>query len=389
MFMYFPNNYMWSAGVLRILNAGGTIGEVDQAGRHLREAAAQNDSEAWYREWLALAEKVRRRGSRELADEHERSARGSLQRACLYYQWAAAFLPGDDERKHEAHRQSIEVFERAAPLFDPPIERVEVPYEGASYPAWYVAARGDASTAGPCVLQLPGLDSTKEQSLGLALELSERGIACLLADPPGVGEALFFRGLPARHDYEVPARAALELLMERPEIDPDRIAVLGASLGGYYAPRAAAMEPRFAACVAWGAIWDYHEVWSRRRHVSVNSPVPSPQFQIMMVTGQPTFDDAMRELGKWRLHGVAEKITCPFLILHGEHDRQVFMSDAYKLCEAAASDQKELKIFTEAEGGSAHCQNDNRLLAVNYIADWLEDVLIRGRRRAGSHVGER
>ena len=108
----------------------------------------------------------------------------------------------------------------------------------------------------------------------------------------------------------------------------------------------------------------------------------------MLITGRPNLNEAMQELEKWRLHGVAEKITCPLLILHGEHDRQVFVADAYKLCEAASSDQKELKIFTESEGGSAHCQNDNRILAIDYIADWLEDVLVHGRRRAGVHVGE-
>src|SRR2546430_17156302 len=107
MFMYFPTNYMWSAGVLRILNTGGTIGEVDQAGRALRDAAAKSDSEAWYRSWLALADKVSRRAAHELADDHPRSARGTLQRACIYYQWSVAFLPGDDERKHETHRRSV------------------------------------------------------------------------------------------------------------------------------------------------------------------------------------------------------------------------------------------------------------------------------------------
>jgi fermentation-respiration switch protein FrsA (DUF1100 family) len=389
MFMYFPNNYMWSAGLLRILQAAGSIGEVDQAAAKLREAAQRGDNDAWYREWFSLGEKVHRRAEHELADDYPRSARGDLVRSSLYYQWSGAFLPPDDERKHQAHGKSVQIFQRACELFQPQIERIEVPYEGTSFPACYVPASTGRDSPAPCVLQLPGLDSTKEQGLNLALELAQRGIASLLADPPGVGEALLFRDLRARHDYEVPCTAALETLLRRPDVEDDRIAVCGVSLGGYYAPRAAAMESRFAACVAWGAMWDCHEVWSRRRTVRVDSPVPSPQFQLMLVTGQPTFDDAMRELEKWRLHGVAEKITCPILILHGEHDRQVFVSDAFKLCEAASSDQKELKVFTQEEGGSAHCQNDNRLLAINYISDWLEDVLVRGRKRSGVHVGQR
>ena len=387
MFLYFPKNYMWSAGLLRLLQGGGLIGEVDRAGSKLGEAAERGDNDAWYRELLALAEQVHARAAHELDQGYRRTARGGLIRACQYYQWSVAFLPPDDERKHAAHTESVRIFEQACELFEPPIERLEIPYEGSAFPAYFIAARGRRGEPGPAVIQLPGLDSTKEQALTTGLELAERGFATLLPDPPGVGEALS-RGLPARHDYEVPCRAALEALLRRPEIDPRRIAISGISLGGYYAPRAAALEPRFAACVAWGAIWDYHEVWSRRRAVSVESPVPSPQFQLTLVTGQPTFEAAMRELEKWRLDGVAQPIRCPFLVTHGERDRQVPVEDAYKLYEAVSSEQKELKIFTEQEGGSAHCQNDNRVLGLNYIADWLEDVLVRGRRRAGIYVGE-
>src|SRR5215212_8905575 len=103
MFMYFSGNYMWSAALLRILQAAGSMGEVDQGARHLRQAAEQGDHDAWYREWHALAERVARRGSRQLEAEHPRSARRTLVRASLYEQWAGAFLAADDQRKHAAH----------------------------------------------------------------------------------------------------------------------------------------------------------------------------------------------------------------------------------------------------------------------------------------------
>ena len=109
MFMYFGGNYMWSAALLRILQAAGSMGEVDQAARHLRLAAEQGDNDAWYREWHALAERVERRGTRQLEQGHPRSARRTLVRASLYEQWAAAFLAPDDQRKHPAHTRSVAV----------------------------------------------------------------------------------------------------------------------------------------------------------------------------------------------------------------------------------------------------------------------------------------
>ncbi len=85
---------------------------------------------------------------------------------------------------------------------------------------------------------------------------------------------------------------------------------------------------------------------------------------------------------------MAQQIRCPFLVTHGEPDRQVPVEDADELYEAAPSGQKELKVFTEREGGSARCRNDNRILRLTDIADRPEDALVRGRRRRDVQVGE-
>jgi fermentation-respiration switch protein FrsA (DUF1100 family) len=84
---------------------------------------------------------------------------------------------------------------------------------------------------------------------------------------------------------------------------------------------------------------------------------------------------------------VAERIQCPFLVTHGEDDRQIPLADAYKLYEAVGAEAKEIKVFTREEGGASHCQNDNRVLGAHYVADWLEDTLIKGKRRSGVVVG--
>ena len=81
-------------------------------------------------------------------------------------------------------------------------------------------------------------------------------MACLIVDGPGNGESIRFRGMTARYDSNVAGSAAVDYLEKREDVDKDRIAVMGVSLGGYFAPRCAAFEKRFKACVAWGAIYD-------------------------------------------------------------------------------------------------------------------------------------
>jgi alpha-beta hydrolase superfamily lysophospholipase len=209
------------------------------------------------------------------------------------------------------------------------------------------------------------------------VEIARRGIHVLAIDGPGQGEALTLQHIASRYDYEVPARAAYDYVAQRPDVDARRVAVMGFSMGGYYAPRAAAFEPRFAACVAWGGHWDYHEAWVRRRKImeSGGTKVSAPGFQLPWVLGMPDMDACMKKLENYRLAGVAERIRCPFYCLHGENDNIVPLEFAQRLHEAVGSTDKTLKVLTDYDGGSDHCQEDNRQLGANLVADWLAEKL--------------
>jgi fermentation-respiration switch protein FrsA (DUF1100 family) len=95
----------------------------------------------------------------------------------------------------------------------------------------------------------------------------------------------------------------------------------------------------------------------------------------MWVLGVPDMDAAMAKLKNYTLAGVAEKISCPFLCVHGENDTIVPVEYAKKLFAAVSSKHKTMRIFTGAEGGSEHCQGDNRVLGANFVADWVADNL--------------
>jgi dipeptidyl aminopeptidase/acylaminoacyl peptidase len=103
--------------------------------------------------------------------------------------------------------------------------------------------------------------------------------------------------------------------------------------------------------------------------------VSAPHFQLPWVMGMPDMDTAMKKTEGYNLAGVAEKVTCPFLVTHGEDDSISPVENARLLYNAVSSKQKTLKIFTAEEGGSEHCQGDNRFLGATYVADWLADHL--------------
>lgn len=374
MYEFFPGNYAWSQAALRAMFVGGSPGDVMLAAERLSKTGG-DQPEDWHDVWSAISATSATRAEDRLTAGHQASAAAAFLRAAVSMQWAVAFLSPSDEKRTAGHLRSVEIFGSFAALADPPIVRREVPYLDGSFPAWLVRPRGSNSV--PCAIYLPGWDSTKEQGIGLALALAERGIATLLCDGPGIGEAVAFRGLVNRHDYEVPGSAALDAVAAEPGIDGGRIAVVGSSLGGYRAARFAAFEPRLRAAVIWGAIWDFGRVW-KRQLASPGSALPTSLEHALHVTGSTSVEDVTRELDRWTLDGIAGRISCPLLVLHGAEDSQIPVSDAERLYESSNSTRKLLRIFRADEGGSAHCQNDNRILAHEEIGDWLVDVLVRG-----------
>jgi fermentation-respiration switch protein FrsA (DUF1100 family) len=153
------------------------------------------------------------------------------------------------------------------------------------------------------------------------------------------------------------------------------------SLGGYYAPRAASLEQRFACCVAWGAQWDYHEIWARRLDLLDSGRVLSlsvPPEHLQWVLGVNDRASALKKLEDFKLDGIVQKMTCPFLLLHGAGDEQIPIEIAEKLYEAVGSKQKALKVFTREEGGFHHCQVDDATIGVHYMWDWIADILHGG-----------
>ena len=379
MFEYFPGNYVWNLGVVATLNSGGLIDEVDRACRPIRDAAAHGSDVGtadFMAAWTAVADDLQTRADTDLKAGHWRSAGQKYARAANYLAQAERMQSAHAPGRAAVYQRCLDVLAVSLDLIDPATTQVTVPYQGAMLPAYFTAATAGGRPA-PCMVMWNGLDSTKEHMYlsGFAVELAARGISTLMVDCPGSGETLRFLGLTAQVDTERWAAACVDYLHQRDDVDPNRIGLVGWSLGGYYAPRAAAFEKRLALCVAWGGNHNWGAVQRRRLEREGENPVPHYWDHVLWVWGQPDIDTFMTHADAVHLDGIAERISMPLLVVHGENDRQIPLAYARRTFEQAVhSPRRELRVFTAAEGGAEHIGLDHLPHVGTFIADWIADV---------------
>ncbi len=380
MFRYFPTNYVWNLSVDLAIEMGARMGEIEEMCAPLQEAAKQQDaagSKAFRETWAKMADKLCGLAEEDEANGRLLSAGEKYNRAATYYLTCERLQAHGAEGRTALYQTFLQTFARGIALSKENCERVEIPYEGAVISGLLVRAEGVTGPQ-PILVQVNGLDSTKEMKyrVGLPAWLAKRGIASLIIDQPGTGEALRLHNLIARYDSEHWASRVVDWLETKSEFDPKRIGLEGVSLGGYYCPRAVAFEPRFACGVVWGANHDWRDVQKRRLEKEGSFPVPHYWAHVRWVWGAKDQDDFMAIAENVHLDGVLDRIKVPFLVTHGEKDSQIPLKWAQRTYEQLTnSPKRELKIFTEREGGVQHSSFDNSINAGHYIADWIAETL--------------
>jgi dienelactone hydrolase len=388
MLQYFPTHYSWNLAVLMAEQLGGELNEIDRACRSLRPIAerpdARNDPDAqaaWITAWRDLGKDVESFARRDEDAGHRWSAGRKYRRACVYYFTAERMASHKSPDKLVLYGAMTRCFKRYATLRDEPVEFVTIPFENTTLPA--LLYRAPHPGPRPAMIHFDGFDVTKEwmHLCGIAEEFGVRGISTLMVDHPGVGAALRLQHLPMDPESERWATAALDWLEAHPEIDATRVGVIAMSLGGYYAPRAAAFEPRLACCVAWGARWDNDGSHGKiLRDPQAARSVTGWLDHALWYYGAESEAEAAKKIASMKLDGVVQRITCPLLVAHGIHDRQVPVEQAQRTLEAAErSSRAELRLFGDDEGGVEHCSGDQFSTAIDAMADWVADVLQPGR----------
>ena len=380
MFKYFPTNYVWNLSVDLAIEMGARIGEIEAMCAPLQEAAKAPDAAgtaAFRQTWSQMAERLCELAAEDEAAGRLLSAGEKYNRAATYFLTCERLQAHGAPGRQALYQRFLETFARGLALSGENCERVTIPYEGKELSALYVRAEGVQGPA-PLLVQVNGLDSTKEMKyrVGLPAWLAKRGVSTLVVDQPGTGEALRLHGLTARFDAEHWASRVVDWLETRPEVDPKRIGMEGVSLGGYYCPRAVAFEPRFACGVVWGANHDWRDVQAKRLQKEGNFPVPHYWAHVCWVWGARDIEDFMRIAQDVHLDGVLDRIRVPFLVTHGEKDSQIPVQWAHRTYEQLVnSPKRELRIFTEREGGCQHSSFDNSINAGHHIADWVAETL--------------
>ena len=312
----------------------------------------------WCRAWSARAAHHEQLGREALAASHFLTAGECLQRAAVYYHFASFLFVQDLNQMKAAHKKQIECRQAALSYLRPPGERVEIPYQGETLAG--ILRKPAGVERAPVIAMAVGLDSTKEETDAYETPFLARGMATLVFEGPGQGETQY--NFPIRGDYEVPAKAVLDYIGTRRDLDAALIGMWGVSLGGYYAPRAAAFDRRIKACVALGGPFDFGAAWDN---------LPELTREAFRVRSHcETQEEAKKNAATLSLVGVAQNITCPIFIVNGRLDRIIPAEDAERL----ASEVKGPVELMMIEDGN-HIANNRAYRWRSQSADWMAEQL--------------
>ena len=306
----------------------------------------------WLDAWIANGDR-----HAELAREAEDAGRTLTAgqawiQAALSYHFSKFVWMVDMAKNHAATDKAIAATYAAHRLLDPSAERVEIPYEGKTIAG--NLRRPEGAERPPLVLLLPGLDSTKEEFYTWENVFLDRGLATFSLDGPGQGESGY--EMPIAPNYEAPVAAALDTLAW-----DGRVGAAGVSLGGYYAPRAAAYEQRIEAVVGISGPFNFGECWETMPKQTRET--------VAHHVGASDLDEAREKAGELDLSDAAKRIEQPLLCITGRHDRLIPWQQTERIAKEAPNG-----TFVLYDEGNHVCNN----IPYRYrplTADWLREQL--------------
>ena len=366
----------------------------------------KGDFESWTAHWTATADRVAAFAARERAAGDAVGARNAFLRASNYYRMAVFYAAPADPLHTALWQRSKDCFRHMIPLAARPIECVDVVFEGAALPAYFVSG---GEGVRPTLIALGGFDSTMEEVYGfIGAAAADHGWHCFIFEGPGQWSALKANpGLRFRPDYEKPVSAVVDYLLTRPDVDGSKLALIGYSFGGHLAPRAAAGEPRIAACIPNSLVVDCGAAAKAALKGMTNPRLIDTAFGLLMKVNAPArwgFQHAQWTLGirqphEWidayapfTLKGLEHRLRSPMLFLFSEDDIQSSAAATDKIVVGlldfilALDCDRAVHLFTREEGASSHCQMGGLTYAHAVIFRWLDQVLLGGKPLAPGRV---
>lgn len=394
-------DWTMDVNIIRVLSAVwhkmGDIGEVLDTASRIRPTSELS----WYREWYKTAERVRGIGDDSLRGGHEVSAGEAYLRASNYYRTAEFFMHADpeDPRILESYRKCAELFMKGATLVGIPVEEIRIPYEETTIRG-HLYRSPVAAEPGPILLVNQGYDGAIEETKYVAEGAIARGYHCIIYEGPGQGMSVREQGLTFRPDWNVVVGAVVDYVEKLPEVDTDRIGLLGLSFGGGLVVPAAAYEERLAVVIAnpgYISIGDvFFDVLRDMDESILNLLDEDPEafndkyeafsgFTEFGVSGRWGFNEGMWKFGAdspadflkrmrdFNYESIIPEIETPMLIMDGT-DEVAGAGQAKALYDALQA-PKTYMLFEDESAASLHCQNGNLSVGVQRMFDWLDGNL--------------
>ena len=366
---------------------GATLGESYYAASKIKDG----DIESWIEAFGEVAGQAAHQARDFLSRNCRESARQAFLRAANYYFVADHYTDNQHPKYLEYWQRSVDCFHQAAALFDPPIEVLSYELEGHALPAYFIPAQDKARGT---ILAMSGFDGTAEQLyFSCGAGLSQRNYNVLMFEGPGHrGVSHTIHDLPFRANYETVVAKIVDRALRRPDVDPERIGLLGYSFGGHLVLRAAAYEPRLKALIADSPVMDFGKQmlagfpafatrtgdhmadWFMRQGTRYTpQPLQASLKRLYESMGVSRFSDFRRKMAQFRFEEV-ERIACPVLCLISEGEGASALAEGRQVFERLSHPKKKLVTFSAAQGADIHCQFNNLVLAVSHIADWLDEI---------------
>lgn len=358
----------------------------------------EGDDESWFSEWRALAVQVEQQAIEYEKNAHHLSASSAYSRASNYYRTCEFFLHinPNDPRILQNWKKSKECFLSAMKYFPHPISEIKIPFENTHLPG-YLCLSDSSNAVKPLLIVQTGFDGTQEELyFAIVKGALLRGYNCLTFEGPGQGAPLREQGLPFRYNWEQVITPVIDFARSIPQVEKDRIALMGLSMGGYLVPRALCFEKRVKIGIADGGLYDFHALGMKHAPPGTesfldisfaanqidktvhsmtkeNSTLRWAVYHGMYAFGAKTPSEWMRMTRPYTLKDVAKNISCSMLVCDSDQDFQ--MGDQSKQLYDALQCPKEYMLFTSKEGAGAHCQIGAMCLANERIFNWLDSHL--------------
>ena len=361
-----------------IQSGGADIGEVMATVSQI----ADNDQQSWFAAWAATADRVYQLAER---TQDPLSKGGAYLRAHGYQRTGGFLLPPDDPKRPASWEKEVSYFYKGLDAMGVAYERIPVPYDGAALRALYIP--GPQGTQKPLLVVVGGYDSSLEElHFVIGKGARDRGYPVLIYEGPGQGQPLR-DGLTFTHQWERPTGAVLNEF-ERRHGEVARMVIMGMSMGGYFAPRAAAFDERIDGVIAYDACFDAAETIQpivavlRSNPMALQNPDVAWSYKNALWTmGTKDLEETVKAFIPYTLRDVAQRIRQDVLILQGTDDHFIPSHQAADFEKALVNARSvTTRSFDRASGGAQHCQCGAVTLVHAAVFDWLLEKFGRGSR---------